>query len=184
MPADREERRKAYVAKQRAEVGALAGRGVVMAGNCFSSVLLLKGDLNAAEKGGSALLSGADGVALRKSLAALGYAPEDWVGLSCVLDSGEAVDGELLRLCLATLDPSTVVACDETAADSLRDAYADELAALPEFSQAMLAPGVVAEVLGVRVMNLGGFEAALKDDHQKQVMWARLKRLPPLGEPY
>ena len=73
--------------------------------------------------------------------------------------------------------------CDEAAAAAVREAYADELAALPDFAEAMLAPGVVALVLGMRVLNLGGFEAALADKRQKQVMWARLKRVPPLGEP-
>jgi hypothetical protein len=42
----------------------------------------------------------------------------------------------------------------------------------------------VAPILGMRVMNLGGFSAALSDPRKKQLMWARLKQLPPLGEPY
>ena len=53
-----------------------------------------------------------------------------------------------------------------------------------DFDAAMLAPGHVVRILGMRVMALGGFEAALADPHAKQVMWARLKQLPPLGEPY
>ena len=31
---------------------------------------------------------------------------------------------------------------------------------------------------------LGGFADALADKDQKQLMWRRLKQLPPLGEPY
>ena len=78
MPSDREARRDAYVAKARAELAGLASRGVCMSGNSFSSVLFVKGRLNVGEKDGRPLLSGKDGTALRKSLEALGYAPEDW----------------------------------------------------------------------------------------------------------
>ena len=189
MAWSRDERRRAYVAKARAEVGGLVERGVRMSGNAFSSVLFLKGDLDAAERDGGAVLAGEDGRALRASLEALGYAPEDWAALATVADAAGAddpapLDPGLLRLSVTTLDPATVVACDERAADALRNAYADELSRLPEFSAAMLAPGVVAMVLGMRLLNLGGFEAALSDPGQKQVMWARLKRIPPLGEPF
>ena len=44
--------------------------------------------------------------------------------------------------------------------------------------------GNVVHLLGMRVLNLGGFAAALGDAHEKQVMWARLKKIPPLGEPF
>ena len=66
----------------------------------------------------------------------------------------------------------------------LREAYADDLAQIDSLDEALLAPGVVAHVCGMRVLNLGGFAAALADPHEKQVMWARLKRIPPLGEPF
>ena len=48
----------------------------------------------------------------------------------------------------------------------------------------MLAPGCVVDLLGMRALNLGGFAAALADPRDKQVMWARLKKIPPLGEPF
>lgn len=83
MPSDREARRDAYVAKTRSELAGLASEGVCMSGNSFSSVLFAKGELNAGEKDGRPVLSGEDGTALRKSLEALGYAPEDWAALSC-----------------------------------------------------------------------------------------------------
>ncbi len=53
-----------------------------------------------------------------------------------------------------------------------------------DLSEAMLDEGVVAVVLGMRFLNLGDFAAALADPKQKQVMWARLKQVPPQGEPY
>ena len=43
---------------------------------------------------------------------------------------------------------------------------------------------MVAHVCGMRFLNLGGFAAALGNPRQKQVMWARLKQVPPLAEPY
>lgn len=156
-----------------------------MAGNAFSSVLLVKGDLSESERSGASLLSGEDGVALRKALCALGYAPEDWAAVSSQGSAGAgSLAPELMRQTVAVLDPATVIACDETAANALREAYANELASVDDFDQAILAPGKVARVLGMRVLNLGGFAASLDDQGDKQLMWARLKRVPPLGEPF
>ena len=184
MASERDARRRACLDKTAAETDALAERGVRMGGNAFSAVLLVKGELSEAEKNGAAPLSGADGKALRASLERLGYAPEDWEWLLSVDAAGGPVDAALLREAVAVLDPATLVCCDETAADAVREAFADELSALERLEAAMLAPGEVAQVLGMRVLNLGGFEAALADAHEKQVMWARLKRIPPLGEPF
>lgn len=178
-------RKAAFVERTRTELARLAGKGCVMSGNAFSPVLLVKGDLSQAEKGeGSRLLAGPDGDALRAALARLGYAPEEWCALSVLDDAGEPLAPELLRLAVATLDPATLVLLDETAAAAAREAYANELAVLEDLDEAMLEPGTCARVLGMRVMNLGGFAAALGDDHAKQLMWARLKQLGPLGEPY
>ena len=173
-----------YVQKARAEGRALADRGVTLAGNAFSSVLFAKGEPNAAEREGAALLSGEDGKALRASLAALGYAPEDWAAFGTCDDAGDPLDPDVVRLVVATLDPATVILCDTAATTAFCNAFPDELAAQPTFDEAMLSPGYVVQVLGMRVMSLGGFEAALADARQKQIMWARLKQLPPLGEPY
>ena len=65
-----------------------------------------------------------------------------------------------------------------------RVAIDEKLASLERLEEAMLVPGTVAHVCGMRVLNLGGFEAALADAREKQVMWARLKKIPPLGEPF
>lgn len=184
MASERDERRRAYVGKTTAEVDALAERGAVMGGNAFSSVLLVKGELSAEERGGGQPLSGADGTALRASLSALGYPPEDWEWLLATGEDGAPLDAALLREAVCALDPATLVLCDEAAADVARDAYADELAAIASLDEALLAPGVVAHVLGMRVLNLGGFAQALSDPKKKQLMWARLKQIPPLGEPF
>lgn len=175
---DRRARGEAYVRKMRAELKAVQEKGVQMSGNAFSSVLLVKGEPGPAELMGGALLSGVDGKALRAALLKLGYAPEDWA----------AVDGnaspQLFRQVVATLDPTTLVACDEKAAALVRDAFADDLSALPNVEDAMLVPGRVVRVAGMRMLNLGGFEAALSSSAQKQIMWARLKQIPPMGDPY
>ena len=184
MGPGRTERGERYVAKARYELGSLAARGVTMVGNAFSSVLLLKGKPGEGERETGALLSGADGKALRAALQALGYAPQDWVGMAAWDDEGARLDPAMLCEAVAALDPATLVACDEPAADLVREAFADDLARLESFEEAMLSPGVVVTLAGMRVLNLGGFADALSDQHQKQVMWARLKQLPPLGEPY
>lgn len=171
-------RGEAYVRKMRAELRAVQEKGVQMAGNAFSSVLLVKGELGPAELMGGGLLSGADGKALRAALLKLGYAPEDWAAIDATASP------ELFRQAVATLDPNTLVACDEKAAALVRDALAEELSGLPSIDDAMLVPGRVVRVAGMRVLNLGGFEAALSSSAQKQIMWARLKQIPPLGDPY
>lgn len=184
MASERERRRQAYLEKTRTEVAVLAERGVRMGGNAFSSVLLIKGELTADEAAGAEPFSGADGDALKASLKALGYAPEDWETLVAVDAAGAPLEPGLMRQTVACLDPSTLVCCDEVATQAVRDAYAEELADLEDLTEAMLPAGSLAHVCGMRVLNLGGFAAALSDPKQKQVMWARLKRIPPLAEPY
>lgn len=184
MASERDARRRACVDKTAAEVDALVARGVHAGGNAFSAVLLVKGELTQAERDGEPAFSGADGTALRASLERLGYAPEDWEWLLSVDASGEPLDAALLREAVTALDPDTLVCCDEEAAALLREAYADDLAVLDRLEEAMLAPGVVVHVCSMRTLNLGGFAAALADAREKQVMWARLKQIPPLGEPF
>lgn len=168
--------------KMRQELQELAGLGVQMVGNAFSAVLFVKGEPGPAQEAGGQLMSGADGKALRAALLRLGYAPEDWLAMD--VSPRASIEPALLRRAICALDPATVVACDEAAAAALRDALADDLSALSSLDDALLVPGRVVQVLGMRVLNLGGFEAALSSDKQKQVMWARLKKIPPLGEPY
>ena len=125
-----------------------------------------------------------DGDALRASLAALGYAPEDWCAAATCLRDGRSLAADTLVRAVVTLDPSTLIICDDAAAAAVRGTYADELSSLPDARQSALEAGWVVPLLGMRAMNLGGFAASLLDQRQKQLMWARLKQLPPLGEPY
>lgn len=183
MASEREARRRACVDKAAAEIDGLAARGARMGGNAFSSVLLVKGELSEEERAGAPAFGGADGTALKASLERLGYPPEDWEWLLTVDAAGEPLEAALLGEAVCALDPATLICCDEAAARQLREVYADDLSAIENLDEALLTPGTVAHVRGMRVLNLGGFAAALSDAHEKQVMWARLKLVPPLGEP-
>ena len=195
MAVSNADRRNALLAAAQQELDALAARGVCMRGNAFSAIVLVKGELNANELAGGELLAGADGAALAAALERLGYAPEEFCALSAVagpegegaapeVASGRPLPPALFREALEALDPEAVVLLDDTAASLMREAYAEELARIEQFDMAMLAPGLVAHVLGRRVLALDGFEAALADGRAKQRMWAYLKQLSPLGAPY
>lgn len=195
MAITTQERKEALAAAAEQELKGLEARGVRMAGNAFSPVVLVKGELNDAERSGEPLLSGADGTALRAALGAIGWEPQDLCVLAAVAGSGDEVvaggltEGEplpvdLFREALEALDPEAVILLDDAAADLLRETYADALAIIEDFDTAMLKPGLIAPVLGRRVLALDGFEAALSQPAEKQRMWAYLKQMPPLGAPY
>lgn len=195
MAITTQERKEALADAAEQELKGLEARGVRMAGNAFSPVVLVKGELNDAERSGEPLLSGADGTALRAALGAIGWEPQDLCVLAAVAGSGdEAVAGglmageplpvDLFREALEALDPEAVILLDDAAADLLRETYADALAIVEDFDTAMLKPGLIAPVLGRRVLALDGFEAALSQPAEKQRMWAYLKQIPPLGAPY
>lgn len=195
MAVSNADRRNALLAAAQQELDVLAARGVRMRGNAFSAIVLVKGELNANELAGGELLAGADGAALAAALERLGYAPEEFCALSAIagpegegaapeVASGRPLPPALFREALEALDPEAVVLLDDTAASLMREAYAEELARIEQFDMAMLAPGLVAHVLGRRVLALDGFEAALADGRAKQRMWAYLKQLSPLGAPY
>ncbi len=76
-----------------------------------------------------------------------------------------------------------VLLLDNSAADVMRETYADMLVAIDDFDTAMLKPGLVAHVQGRRVLALDGFEAALTDKAAKQRMWAYIKQLTPAVAP-
>lgn len=200
--------REAIAAQAEQELRALEARGVWMAGNGYSPILAVKGRMGETERAGGELLGGADGEALRAALQAIGWAPEDFCALATCADgaagsapdadavapeatvapdavpAGEPLPTSLFREAVEALDPEAVVLLDDAAADAMREAYADALVQVEDFNAAMLQPGLVVPVLGRRVLALDGFEAALADAHKKQVVWAYLKQLTPLGAPY
>lgn len=194
MPSTTSQKKEAYVKATEQELTSLARRGVRCTGNAFSPIVLVKGDLDEAERAGGELLAGTDGKALRAALGAIGYAPEDFCVLAsvagvaehadAVAPTGEPLPPETFREALEALDPEAVLLLDDTAAGAMRDAYADALVVIEDFDTAMLKPGLVAHVLGRRVLALDGFEAALTDKAAKQRMWAYIKQLKPAGPPY
>lgn len=195
MAGSAREIKQAYLDAAEQELNDLVQRGVLLAGNGFSPIVLVKGELNDTERAGGPLLAGADGDALRAALLRLGYAPEAFCALGAVRGAcdpavvpttpvGDPLPAPLFREALEALDPEAVVLLDDAAAQVMRDAYADALASIEQFEVAMLEPGLVAHVLGRRVLALGGFEAALADPAAKQRVWAYLKQLPPAGAPY
>ena len=179
MPTSQSQKKEAIAQATEQELASLAGRGVRIAGNACSPIVLVKGDLDEAERSGGELAAGPDGAALRKALGAIGYAPEDFCVLASVagvgdgtVAVGETLPCELFREVL-----------DNNAADAMRETYADMLVAIDDFDTAMLKPGLVAHVQGRRVLALDGFEAALTDKAAKQRMWAYIKQLTPAAAP-
>jgi hypothetical protein len=171
----------AYLAKATAELTALQDAGLRMAGTAGAPVLLIKGTPTAQEAAGAAAFSGADGEALRKSLAALAYAPDGWSALVAAGPAGEPLAPQLLRTAIAALDPNTVIATDDAAAAALREAYAPELVRAPELAAATLVPGVVCHICGMRMLALGNFLGSLENQQEKLVMWQRLQEVRPLA---
>lgn len=178
----RERSQRAYIEKTKEEFMDLSKQGVYMAGNAAAQVLFVKGSLNDADQ--DSLFSGQDGKALRAALDRLGYAPQAWAGLASCTRDGQSLSPDLLRQAIASFDPETIIVCDAQACDMVREAYADELASLEKLEAAMLDVGVVAYLLGMRIMNLGNFEASLADKDTKRQAWQYLKQLAPLGEPF
>ena len=183
MPTSQSQKKEAIVQATEQELASLAVRGVRIAGNACSPIVLVKGDLDE-------LAAGPDGAALRKALGAIGYAPEDFCVLASVagvgdgmVAVGETLPCELFREALEALDPEAVLLLDNNAADAMRETYADMLVAIDDFDTAMLKPGLVAHVQGRRVLALDGFEAALTDKAAKQRMWAYIKQLTPAAAP-
>ena len=188
MPTSQSQKKEAIAQATEQELASLADRGVRIAGNACSPIVLVKGDLDEAECSGGELAAGADGAALRKALGAIGYAPEDFCVLASVAGAGDGAVGhalpcDLFREALEALDPEAVLLLDNSAADVMRETYADMLVAIDDFDTAMLKPGLIAHVQGRRVLALDGFEAALTDKAAKQRMWAYIKQLTPAAAP-
>ena len=175
MPSERSMRKEVYMAKTTHEFGDFAAQGVCMAGNAFASVLLVKGQ----EDFGEEELS-----ALKASLEHLGYAPEAWATLLTTTKTGDPINPELVRQAISAFSPDTVLLVNDAAVASVREAYAEELEQLKTDAEKTFSPRVLVRVCGMRMVNLDNFAGALEDPRQKQLRWAAIKQVPPLGEPY
>ena len=112
MSTSQSQKKEAIAQAAEQELTSLAIRGVRIAGNACSPIVLVKGDLDEAERLGGELAAGPDGAALRKALGAIGYAPEDFCVLASVAGAGdgavavgETLPCELFREALEALDP-------------------------------------------------------------------------------
>lgn len=175
MPSERFMRKEAYMAKTTHEFGDFAAQGVCMAGNAFASVLLVKGQEDFEE---------AELSALKASLEHLGYAPEAWATLLTTTKTGDPINPQLVRQAISAFSPDTVLMVNDAAVTSVREAYADELRQLTTDAEKNFSPRVLVRVCGMRMVNLDNFAGALEDPRQKQLRWAAIKQVPPLGEPY
>ena len=164
MPSERSMRKEAYMAKTTHEFGDFAAQGVCMAGNAFASVLLVKGQEDFEE----AELS----------------APEAWATLLTTTKTGDPINPQLVRQAISAFSPDTVLMVNDAAVTSVREAYADELGQLTTDAEKTFSPRVLVRVCGMRMVNLDNFAGALEDPRQKQLRWAAIKQVPPLGEPY
>jgi hypothetical protein len=175
MPSERSKRKDAYTAKTTQEFRTFAVQGVCMAGNAFASVLLVKGQEDFEE---------AELSALKASLEHLGYAPEAWATLLTTTKTGDPINPLLVRQAISAFSPDTVLMVNDAAVASVRKAYANELAQLKTDAEKTFSPRVLVHVCGMRMVNLDNFAGALEDPRQKQLRWAAIKQVPPLGEPY
>ncbi len=184
MQTSRDRHKVIYMDKIKDQIQTLINQGLIATGNSLGNVLILKGDLTFKDIN-SGLLSGADGEAFKAALThpKLGYAPDDWSAFSTRTAEGNDFDPIQLRDAIIAADVQTVIICDQSAQEAFRNAFADELADLPDLLDALLAPGQVVKVLGMRVLNLDGFEKALGFKDQKAQRWVWLQQIPALKEP-
>ena len=70
MSTSQSQKKEAIAQAAEQELASLVGRGVRIAGNACSPIVLVKGDLDEAERSGGELAAGPDGAALRKALGA------------------------------------------------------------------------------------------------------------------
>jgi uracil-DNA glycosylase len=164
---------KLYAAKSRAELKAadsLLGAKVTIPGHGdpTAEVVIVKGSPDAGEKTSRKALSGDDGRAAEKALAALGFDPErTWATLSRPTGGDGDVCARRLEAIVEAVDPLLVIALDDAAAADLASAY--RLTAL--------VPGRPVVARGRIVGSVGGLAASLPDTAEKARVWERFKTI-------
>ena len=173
--------RELHEARARAEIMAadalapgsdrVAPRGALMAG-----IAAVKGLPGPAEASGGAAMSGADGVALAKALAALGWDADTVFYTLSRPERGiePARRADRLRLQIEAVDPKVIVALDAESAEDIAEA----------FGCAPLRPGTPVRVLGRRLIAVDGFEPSLADEKRKRRVWDQLKAARAEGPVY
>lgn len=134
-----------------------------VAGDSLAEVVCLKGVRGEAELAGGAVCSGADGVAIRSAIVALGYDE----GSMLAVDVSGGLSPDALREIIEAVDPLSIVALDPVAATALADAY-----------HAQVPVARRADINGRAVVALEGFEHSLADERAKRASWHQLKLIP------
>ena len=144
-------------------------------GQPIAQVAVVKGMRGPAEASGNAAVSGADGQALERALAALGFDVEQvfYTLSAAVPDANPADRAARIRLVLEAVDAPLVIALDECAAGDIARALS---AQAPK-------PGVLAPMFGRHVLVLSGFEASLSDEKAKRRVWKELRAASVLAHP-
>lgn len=161
-------REKALAELALAERHVAAGTGGGWSGDPMAAVALVKGVPGPAEASGGEVLSGPDGDAVAKALAALGYSGTTFATLSRI-DVASAPEGGPVRLReqIEAVEPDLVIALDSAAAEDLSAA----------FGCTLLVPGHPVRVLGRTLLALSGMEASLGDERDKAAVWAEFRSL-------
>lgn len=176
-----EQVRALFESRARAELAAAdalapGSDAVAWSGSLFADVAVVKGLAGPAEASGGAALSGADGEAVRKALAALGWADG---AIFCTLSRPEpGLPAERrtdrLRLQIEAVDPALVLALDGEASADIAEAFG---IARPEFGEEL-------RVLGRRIIAVDGLEASLADAARKKRVWMQLQAAKAEGPVY
>ncbi len=161
-------------AKVRAELAAADAAAGLQAsvpswsGSVFPAVALLKGEPGPAAQAGGGAITGPDGEAAEKALAALGMGGATWSTLSRPapgLSTERAATR--LRTQLCAVDPAVAVALDAVAASDLAAAY----------GLGSLGFGTPVAAGGMTLLAVDGLEASLDDEPRKRAVWSQLRGL-------
>ena len=172
IPADVSGLLDDVLAKALAEVDSaesILGGGTPSHGDLTAQTMLVKGAAGPAEEAGGPALSGEDGVAVRKAIAALGlqddrlYSTMSRPVVDCTPDAVVA----RLRALVVAVDPEIIIALDETASSDLKIALE-----LPD-----LKSGDLQMWHGVVVLSVEGFERSLGDAGLKRRVWSQMQAL-------
>ncbi len=180
-PAESASIRALHEARARAELAAAdalcpGADTVAWSGDLLAEVVLVKGMPGPSEAAGDAALSGADGEAILKALAALGWDPQQVFATVSRPQAGldPARCAQRVHAQIEAIDPQVVVALDPIAAADV----ATGLGVPP------LHPGREVRIGGRRIVALEGFESVLSDESAKRRVWTQLKTAAPAGPVY
>jgi uracil-DNA glycosylase len=172
--SDFEERARAEL--RAADALAPGSDAVAWTGELLATIALVKGLPGPAEASGGDALSGADGDAALKALAALGW---DVGAVFRTLSrpepgSAEARRTDRLRLQIEAVDPALVIALDAEAADDVGGAFGIKP---PAFGREI-------RHQGRRFVAVDGLEASLGEPSRKKRVWRQLQAAKPAGPIY